>query len=224
MVLKSVRLKLRTIEVPVTFYKDQEGRVSHHKRAGWFSPFQAAWINLSAMFVYRAEYFVLKPGLVIMIVGLLLTLPLSFGPITIGSVTLSLYWMLLGLTLGILGLQSFFFGVLAQIFCDYSGQARRKWSEIFRYTRAMGLSALVFVVGLVPALNVVVYYLTHNEGLAPPGSAVDHLGVTGVLLMIIGFSGFCFTLLLHSTSIQYGPGASNRPAPEFAGGRPGTDG
>jgi glycosyltransferase involved in cell wall biosynthesis len=216
MVLKAVRLKLRTVEVPVTFYKDQEGRLSHHRRAGWFSPFQAAWINLRAMFVYRAEYFMLKPGLVILILGLLLTLPLSFGPIVIGPVTLSLYWMLFGLTLSILGLQSFFFGVLAQIFCDHSGQARRKWSEVFRYTRAMGVSALVFLIGLIPAINVVVYYLTHDQRLASPASAVDHLAVTGVLLMIIGFSGFCFTLLLHSTSIQYGTTGTRRQSSELS--------
>jgi glycosyltransferase involved in cell wall biosynthesis len=51
MVLKTVRMDLRTVEVPVTFYKDRDGRLSHHKRSGWFSPFQAAWVNLRVMFV-----------------------------------------------------------------------------------------------------------------------------------------------------------------------------
>ena len=211
MVLKAVRLNLRTVEVPVTFYRDREGRLSHHKRAGWFSPFQAAWINLRAMFIYRAEYFMLKPGLFIMLLGLVLTLPLSFGPIVIGPVTLSLYWMLFGLTLSVLGLQSFFFGVLAQIFCDHSGSARRRWSDVFRYTRAMGVSALVFFVGFIPAVIVVAYYLTHDQSLPSPASTIDHLAVTGVLLMIFGFSGFCFTLLLHSTGIQYGSPAASDP-------------
>ncbi len=62
MVLKSVHMDLRTIEAPVTFLKDREGRLSHHKRSGWFSPFSAAWINLRAMFVYGADFFALKPG------------------------------------------------------------------------------------------------------------------------------------------------------------------
>ena len=62
MVLKSVQMELRTAEVPVTFLKDREGRLSHHKRAGWFSPWQAAWINLRAMFVYGSDYFVLQAG------------------------------------------------------------------------------------------------------------------------------------------------------------------
>ena len=36
MVLKSVRMELRTAEVPVRFLKDAQGRLSHHKRSGWF--------------------------------------------------------------------------------------------------------------------------------------------------------------------------------------------
>ena len=52
MVLKAARLKLRTVEVPVRFYKDREGRLSHHKRSGWLSPWFAGWINLKAMFLY----------------------------------------------------------------------------------------------------------------------------------------------------------------------------
>src|SRR5262245_2305177 len=94
MVLKSVHMRLRTTEVPVRFLKDREGRLSHHKRAGWFSPFQAAWINLRAMFVYGADFFLVKPGLVLLAAGLLLALPLSFGPIAMGSITLSVYWLL----------------------------------------------------------------------------------------------------------------------------------
>ena len=54
---------------PVTFLKDREGRLSHHKRSGWFSPWQAAWINLRAMFVYGADFFVLRPGLVLLALG-----------------------------------------------------------------------------------------------------------------------------------------------------------
>ena len=62
MVLKSVQMGLRTTEVPVRFLKDRDGRVSHHRRPGWFSPWQAAWINLRAMFVYGPDFFLLKPG------------------------------------------------------------------------------------------------------------------------------------------------------------------
>ena len=149
MVLKSVHMRLRTAEVPVRFLKDREGRLSHHKRSGWFSPWQAAWINLRAMFVYGADFFLFKPGLLLLALGLLLTLPLSFGPITIGPITFSLHWMLLGVSLAVLGLQCVYMGILAQVFFDYDGAATARWFRRFPYTRTVALSALLFARGVV---------------------------------------------------------------------------
>ncbi|HTG43892.1 MAG TPA: glycosyltransferase family 2 protein, partial [Verrucomicrobiae bacterium] len=51
MVLKAARLRLVTAEVPVKFYKDREGRMSHHRRMGWLSPWIAGWLNLKVMLV-----------------------------------------------------------------------------------------------------------------------------------------------------------------------------
>src|SRR5207342_2456246 len=90
MVLKSVHMGLRTEEVPIRFLKDRDGRLSHHKRSGWFSPWHAAWINLRAMFVYGADFFLFKPGIILLALGLLLTVPLSFGTISVGVITFSL--------------------------------------------------------------------------------------------------------------------------------------
>lgn len=196
MVLKSVHMKLRTEEVPIRFLKDREGRLSHHKRSGWFSPWYAAWINLRAMFVYGANFFLFKPGVALLAVGSLLTFPLSFGPITVGPITFSLYWMLLGMSLAILGAQCLFMGILAQVFFDYSGEATRKWFHRFRYTRAVALSALLFSVGLVFTTHLTIKYV--RQGFSLP-DVTDNLGFTGLLLMILGFMSFTFTLILHAT-------------------------
>jgi hypothetical protein len=206
MVLKSVRMKLKTDEVPVTFYRDREGRLSHHKRSGWFSPFQAAWINLRAMFVYGADFFVLKPGLFLLGCGLFLTLPMSFGRIALGPVTFSLYWSLLGLTLSVLGLQSFFFGCVAQILADYNGEARRRWLNLFRYTRTAIISAAMFTLGVGSASTLIIKYAQHGLRLQAGDDITYHLAITGLLLMIAGFSLFVFTLVLHATSVEYGVG------------------
>jgi glycosyltransferase involved in cell wall biosynthesis len=204
MVLKSVRMGLRTTEVPVSFYKDRDGRLSHHKRSGWFSPFHAAWINLRAMFIHGAEFFLVKPGIVLFALGLLLTLPLSFGGITIGPVTFNLYWMLIGLTLSVLGLQSIYFGLLAHVFLDYKGGARQRWRRVFRYTKAVVTSGLLFTLGFALSAVVLVHYVTHDFSLPNTSSVIDHLGIIGLLFMIIGFSTFCFILLLHATEVRYG--------------------
>jgi glycosyltransferase involved in cell wall biosynthesis len=198
MVLKAVRMDLSIAEVPVRFLKDKEGRLSHHKRVGWTEPWKAAWINLQAMFVYGADFFVLKPGFILLGLGLLLTLPLSFGPLTIGSVTLSLYWMLAGVTLTVLGFQNFYLGCLAQVLYDSTGEATARWTRLFPYNRTVALSAIAFILGIALVAPLVVEYV--REGLALPNElgAVNHLAVLGIMLVILSFATFTFTLLLHA--------------------------
>ncbi len=205
MVLKSVRMELVTTEVPVTFLKDQEGRLSHHKRSGWFSPFAAAWINLRAMFIHGAEFFLFKPGILLTVLGLLLSLPLSFGDITIGKVTFSLLTMLVGVALVVIGLQSIYFGCLAHVFLDYGGRLRERWRRIFTYTKMMVISGALFAIGLALDVVLLATFISRDFTLPDPSSTVPHLGVLGLMLMIVGFSTFCFTLLLHATSVSYGP-------------------
>jgi hypothetical protein len=200
MVLKSVHMRLRTEEVPIRFLKDRDGRLSHHKRSGWFSPWQAAWINLRAMFVYGAGFFLFKPGMLMLMLGTLLTLPLSFGPVKVGAITFSLYWMLLGLTLFVLGLQAVFLGILSHVFSDYSGQRTKRWLQRFSYDRTVGLCALGFATGLSLDVLLFVQYVRQHFVLFE-FSEPNYLAVTGLLLMIAAFMTFTFTLVLHSTVV-----------------------
>jgi glycosyltransferase involved in cell wall biosynthesis len=200
MVLKSVRMKLRTAEVPVRFLKDAKGRLSHHKRAGWFSPWHAAWINLKAMFVYGADFFLYRPGLLLLCAGLLLTLPLSRGPVRVGPITFSLHWMLLGLTLCVLGLHGFYGGALARVFLDYSGETRRRWLRMFSYTRSVLCSALAVAVGAGLAVPLLSWYIRAGFRLTDDVFPTTHLAVTGLLLVIGGFMNFTFTLALHAAA------------------------
>lgn len=198
MVLKSVHMGLKTGEVPIRFLRDREGRLSHHKRSGWFSPWAAAWINLRAMFVYGAAFFLYRPGILLTLLGLTLTLPLTLGPVEMGPVVFQLHWMLFGLTLTTLGLQSTYMGILAQIFFDYSGDIGTRWLARFPYTRSVGISAALFAMGVALGASMIASYVHH--GLRLQEGPVSYIGVTGVLFMIAGFTTFTFTLLLHATA------------------------
>ena len=198
MVLRSVHMHLKTTEVPVRFYKDQNGRLSHHKRSGWLSPWKAGWINLKAMFIYGADFFLFRPGLLLLFLGLLLTLPMTLGPITVGPIAFSLYWMLFGLTLAVLGLHGFYVGCLARVFCDYGGRDTKRWLRIFSYTRSVVLSALAVIIGAALTAPLIRQYL--RSGLRLPSDVFpdNHLAVTGLLFLIGGCMNFTFTLALHA--------------------------
>jgi len=211
MVVKSVRMKLRTVEVPVKFYKDRPGRVSHHKRVGWFSPWHAGWINLRAMLIYGADFFVLKPGIVLLVLGLLITLPLSAGPLTLGGVTFSLNTMWLGAALSLIGLQSIFLGCMAETLYDSTGSAQRRWLGVFPYTPTIVASGLLFLAGLGLGLNFAAAYMGAGFTVFEGNIVTNHLAVTGLLAIMLSFMTFVSTLLLHAI-------AAYAPEPRPGGG------
>ena len=195
MVLKAARLRLATTEVPVKFYKDRAGRVSHHKRMGWLSPWLAGWLNLKVMLVYTPDSFLLKPGFFLMGVGLLLSIALAAGPLMIGPIGFNLYWMLLGVTCATLGYSCIQIGVLARIMHRLRHGFADRVREFLSYNRGMAIAAGCGLLGFILAGTLVWRYATMGLRL----QNISHPAILGLLLIILGFQTFSFTLLLEMT-------------------------
>jgi glycosyltransferase involved in cell wall biosynthesis len=206
MVLKSVCLNLHTAEVPVRFLKDREGRASHMKRGGFLEPWRAGWINLRAMLVYKADFFVLKPGLVLFLLGLLLALPQIAGPIRIGPITFSLYWTLLGTTIAIVGLQSFFLGCVVQVMYNYTRHTTERWLKLFSYTRALVVSGIFSLIGFLLCIPLVRQYVSSGLILPAVPGRPNHDAVIGLLFVIAAFMTFSSTLAVHAAALRRAPG------------------
>ena len=193
MVLKAARLKLASAEVPIKFYKDRAGRLSHHRRVGWRSSWMAGWVNLKVMLVYAADSFLLKPGILLMAIGFLLSLGLAVGPVRIGNIGFSLYWMLLGVTCATLGYSSIQIGILARVMHGLRPRFVKRVQEILTYDRGMIASGCLIVGGLILLGHLVYRYLKLGLNL----EAISHPAILGLLLVILGFQTFCFTLLME---------------------------
>ena len=193
MVLKAARFRLATAEVPVKFYKDRAGRVSHHKRLGWISPWLAGWLNLKAMLVYTPDSFLLKPGLIIMTVGLLLSVSLVNGPYKIGNIVFSLYWMLLGLTMTTLGYSCVQIGILSRMMHGLRPGILGRFERFLTYNRGMFFAALSCSAGFCLAAILVWRYVQHGLRL----ESLSYSAILGLLLIIVGFQTFGFTLLIE---------------------------
>jgi hypothetical protein len=199
MVLKAARLRLRTAEVPVRFCKDRAGRVSHHKRSGWLSPWWAGWINLKVMVLYAADFFLLKPGALLFVLGLFLAGSLVGGPYSLWGVGLNLHAMLVGVTLATLGYSAVQMGVLARAWYDFDPGWGSRWARSWTYGR--GVLAAGAVTGLGLTLGGRVLWQWVRAG--PLLHEISHPGVFGLLLLILGFQTFTFTLLLQMISLRY---------------------
>ncbi|MEI6095815.1 MAG: glycosyltransferase family 2 protein [Gammaproteobacteria bacterium] len=197
LVLKSIRYNLRTVEVPVKFYKDRNGRLSHHKRSGWLSPFKAAWINLEIMLVNGADYFLIKPGRILFTVGSIITIGLSLGPINIGPIGLSIYWMLLSSTLGLIGLQMVLTGDIARIIYDVSGKLVSPMKHKYSFNSTALKAALSMSLGLISVVPLLNKYLTSDLSLAGISDAHRHLAISGLFLMSSSFIYFVNSLLIN---------------------------
>lgn len=209
MIIKSLHLKLRTAEVPITFHKDREGRVSHLKRVGWHGAWYAGWITVQIMLTYGADFFLLKPGMALLLVGALGSAMLFNGPVQFVGIGFSLHWMLLFLVAFLVGLQLCFTGILAKAVYDSEQTSARMWQRFFGFNRAVLISALLFVAGLSCAWGLLAEYFNQHFQLPAFVGVASYRAVAGVGFILSAFLYFTFSLVFNA--LLETRSASNRP-------------
>jgi hypothetical protein len=201
MIIKSVHLGLRTSEVPVTFYKDIEGRQSHHKRIGWWSPWVAGWISVQAMLTWGADFFLIRPGILLFLIGGIGVGLLFNGPIVIGSIGFSLHWMLFFLLLSLVGLQLFLMGILARVV--YGDKDREKpWQTAFRFNPAVVISSVLLTVGVLSLLPLARQYVFYGYRLPPDLATASFQAVGGIGLVLWSFIHFTFSMVYNAVRLS----------------------
>jgi glycosyltransferase involved in cell wall biosynthesis len=193
MILKAQKLQMRTTEVPVHFWKDREGRESHLKRGGWRTPWIAGWNSVRVMFLYAPDFFLLRPGAALLVLGLLITGALAGGPFVAFGIGFNLHWMLLGMIAATVGYSLVQLGLLARVFYDFDRRLTDRLLIALTYNRGMLASGLLIAAGIVPNAILLARWLSNDLHL----SAIQYSSVFGLLLVVLGFQTFGFTLLLH---------------------------
>jgi glycosyltransferase involved in cell wall biosynthesis len=200
MVLKSVHMGLRTTEVPIHFLKDPEGRLSHMKRRGWLEPWRAGWMNLRAMLIHGVNFFLVKPGAVLLTIGLVFMVALTFGQLTIGRMSVSLNTMLLAMAVATLGLSMLYFGGIAAILFDYSDSVRKRLERLLPYNATFVGCLLAALCGVLAAGPLIRTYVA-NGFVLPEVGIETHWAVMGLWLIIAAFETFIFALMVRALGI-----------------------
>jgi hypothetical protein len=193
MILKARKLRMRTTEVPVRFWKDREGRESHLRRGGWRTPWVAGWNSLRVMFLYAPDFFLLRPGIALLTFGVVLASVLAAGPVTVLGIGFDLHWMLLGIVSATVGYSAVQLALLSRVLFDFDRKLTDRLLSTLTYNRGVAISGLLTVAGLVPNLVLLTRWLSADFHLR----TIGYPSVFGLLLMILGFQTFGFTLLLH---------------------------
>ena len=200
MVLRSIHMQLKTTQVPIRFLRDPAGRISHMKRRGWLEPWRAGWMNLRAMLIYGVNFFLVRPGALLLAIGLAFLVPLTFGPVAIGALQLSLNTMLLAMALATLGLSMLYFGGVASVMFDYSGRLQARLERLLPYNRTFIACLFITAVGIAATLPLVRTYIANN--FAVPEIGIDtHRAVMGLWLVVASFQTFIFSLMVRALGI-----------------------
>lgn len=198
MIIKAVHLGLRSTEVPIDFYRDRNGRISNVKRGGWTMSWKAGWHSLRVMFVFGADFFLVKPGAVLTAVGLSGGLLLSTGPLAVGQVTLTLHTHALMLATTAIGLFALSTGLVARAVYDRTGRTLRRIVTRLPYNRVVAVSTALAAVGVGLASVFAARYVGNDFRVDAALRAWSHLAMTGLLLVVVSFVAFTSCLVLHA--------------------------
>ena len=140
MIVASHNLGGKIGEIPIAFYKEPGGRTSHHKRAGWMSPFKAGWGTLKTTCTYSLDRLLFIPGLLVGICSYLLALTRFtnlnlFEALGIGSAAGA---ALIGLSMA--GFSSSAVGLIAGCSYDRTGKRISDWTRRFAKLPFFGLT------------------------------------------------------------------------------------
>ncbi len=193
MVLKAVKMELRSAEVPIKFYKDRVGRVSHHKRIGWFSPWMAGWSNVRVMFLYSPDFFLMVPGFILILLGLLINLAVLSGYNNVGPMQLSVHSMLFGVISIVAGYSAIQMGILSKVIYDFSPDTSSKYKKIFSYNHGVIAGCILILLGLLSQAHFVYGFIRDKFILYE----MSKISIIGLLLLLLGFQTFTFTLVFN---------------------------
>ena len=201
MVLKSVHARLRTAEVPIHFLKDMNGRKSHMVRGGWREPWRAGWMNLRAMFMFGADFFLFVPGILLLVGGLIGLGALCFGPVHVGRYVLSLNSMLLALLIAIQGLHMLLLAFVARCLYDGDGVERQRLLRLFAFDRTVVICFVMLVAGLALFIPFIAAFFSAGYTYDARTVSLNHIAIIGTFLVSASVFVFVSMLLMHAVNI-----------------------
>jgi hypothetical protein len=148
MVVKACLARLDVREVPTTLRKDGRSRPPHLR--SW----RDGWRHLRFLLLYSPRWLFLYPGLLLTLLGLVMTAALIRGPIEIGGHGLDIGTMLYGVAITVVGYQAFIFAVLSKVYAKHegflpSGERFDRFQERLNLENLTVVGLLVLLVGVV---------------------------------------------------------------------------
>lgn len=147
MVVKAALLDMKMTEVPTTLSPDGRSRPPHLRT--W----RDGWRHLRFLLMYSPKWLFLYPGVLITVLGLVLTAVLAYQPITIGNTVFDVHTMLYTALAALVGYQFMSFYTISKVYATSSGllpmsKSFDKGYQLFNLERGLILGVVMLLVGI----------------------------------------------------------------------------
>jgi glycosyltransferase involved in cell wall biosynthesis len=191
MITQAARAKLRIEEVPIEY----RGRVGESKLRTWHD----GWRHLKFLLLASPTWLFLLPGAILVLLGAIILIPLTFGPVHLGPIRLILHPMIPAAVLVIVGYQMVQLGILIRACSEPPDNVPDRLSEFVhkRLTmeRMLLLGALLLLAGLAIGTAITVDWISRGFGELTqlrPAIAAMTLFVLGTQTVFGAFLYACF--------------------------------
>jgi glycosyltransferase involved in cell wall biosynthesis len=184
MVVKATLHRLRVVEVPIVLHPDGRSRAPHLRT--W----RDGWRHLRFLLLLSPRWLFLYPGVVLLSLGLLAGVRLTFGSLEVLGVVLDVHTQLAALALAIIGFQAVWFAVLARTVATQRGLLPKsirfeRWRQRFSLEWTLAGSVIAIFAGIGVLTSATSQWATAGFGPLELGPLL-RIMISGVGLMILG--------------------------------------
>ncbi|MDR1184075.1 MAG: glycosyltransferase family 2 protein [Coriobacteriales bacterium] len=194
MVVQATLREYRIAEVPTTLKKDGRSRPPHLR--SW----RDGWRHLKFLLMYSPNWLFLYPGITAIALGLLFTVILEIGAVTVSSVTFDINTLLYTTALVIAGINLVLFSAYTRVYAVQNGFIKPKLGMIEKIDTERGIiiGVLLLLTGLVITVIAVILWAQDGFGNLDPRGMM-RLTIPGIGLIISGLqivsAGFFMDIL-----------------------------
>ena len=185
MIVKAAMRGLKVVEVPTILHPDGRTRPPHLRT--WSD----GWRHLKFLLLYSPKWLFFYPGIALTILGVLISIPLLFGPVQIGRIKLDINTLMYASLLTIIGAQSVLFSLFTYVFGVNSNLLPQdktvdKFLSRTGLEKGLILGVVMILLGFVSSLGAVIYWSENRFGNIDPTFSM-RLVIPGAVLFTLGF-------------------------------------
>lgn len=181
-VIKASILGMKVCEVPTTLSPDGRDRPPH------LNSFRDGWRHLRFLLIYSPSWLFLYPGLILLVLGAMMSLVLFFGPVNIGFRLIDFHSFIVAGTIMVLAINMLSFAAITRVYAYRTGllPSEPEFYPLFKYfnlEKGLTLGIALFTIGFIIGIWAII--------LSPNFNAIGfdrsvRLVFGGSLAMIIG--------------------------------------